>query len=96
MALDDRLDLYEVKAQFERFTEWLDVGAIVADLGVWGVPGEPSFPSHDRPSRADRHQRTRPSNSRGTELTEPQLISAHLSVPGVAQHEPTARLRGFS
>ncbi len=33
MALDDRLDLYEVKAQFERFTEWLDLGAIVADLG---------------------------------------------------------------
>jgi NTE family protein len=33
MALDDRLDLYEVKAQFERFTEWLDLGAIVTDLG---------------------------------------------------------------
>jgi NTE family protein len=33
MALDDRLDLYEVKAQFERFTEWLDLGAIVSDLG---------------------------------------------------------------
>ncbi|MGZ8667217.1 MAG: patatin-like phospholipase family protein [Solirubrobacterales bacterium] len=33
MALDDRLDLYEVKAQFERFTEWLDLGEIVADLG---------------------------------------------------------------
>ena len=33
MALDDRLDLYEVKAQFERFTEWLDLGTIVADLG---------------------------------------------------------------
>ncbi|MGZ9018281.1 MAG: patatin-like phospholipase family protein [Allosphingosinicella sp.] len=33
MALDDRLDLYEVKAQFERFTEWLDLGAVVADLG---------------------------------------------------------------
>lgn len=33
MSLDDRLDLYEVKAQFERFTEWLDLGAIVADLG---------------------------------------------------------------
>ena len=46
MAFDDRLDLYEVKAQFERFTEWLDLGAIVADLGFWGVPGEPSFPSH--------------------------------------------------
>ena len=33
MALDDRLDLYEVKAQFERFTEWLDLGGVVADLG---------------------------------------------------------------
>lgn len=33
MALDDRLDLYEVKAQFERFTEWLDLGGIVADVG---------------------------------------------------------------
>ncbi|HMA26601.1 MAG: patatin-like phospholipase family protein [Solirubrobacterales bacterium] len=33
MALDDRLDLYEVKTQFERFTEWLDLGAIVSDLG---------------------------------------------------------------
>ena len=33
MALDDRLDLYEVKAQFERFTEWIDLGTIVADLG---------------------------------------------------------------
>ncbi len=33
MGLDDRLDLYAVKTQFERFTEWLDLGAIVADLG---------------------------------------------------------------
>ena len=33
MALDDRLDLYEVKTQFERFTEWLDLGGVVADLG---------------------------------------------------------------
>ncbi|HET8593283.1 MAG TPA: patatin-like phospholipase family protein [Solirubrobacterales bacterium] len=33
MPLDDRLDLYEVKTQFERFTEWLDLGAVVADLG---------------------------------------------------------------
>jgi NTE family protein len=33
MALDDRLDLYEVKTQFERFAEWLDLGAVAADLG---------------------------------------------------------------
>ncbi|MGH2983920.1 MAG: patatin-like phospholipase family protein [Solirubrobacterales bacterium] len=33
MALDDRLDLYEIKAQFERFTERLDLGTIVADFG---------------------------------------------------------------
>ncbi|MGZ5412102.1 MAG: patatin-like phospholipase family protein [Solirubrobacterales bacterium] len=33
MALDDRLDLYEVKTQFERFAEWLDLGAVAADIG---------------------------------------------------------------
>ena len=34
--------------------------------------------------------------SRGTELRETELISAHLSVPGVAQHQPIERLHGFS
>jgi len=34
--------------------------------------------------------------SRGTELSETHLISAHLSAPGVAQHEPTEWLQGFS
>jgi hypothetical protein len=31
-----------------------------------------------------------------TELSETQLISAHLSMPDVAQHEPSERLLGFS
>ena len=55
MALDDRLDLYEVKAQFERFTEWLDLGAIVADLGFLRRARRALLPLPliDRP-RADR------------------------------------------
>ena len=36
MALDDRLDLYEVKAQFERFTEWLD---LARSSPTWGSCG---------------------------------------------------------
>jgi hypothetical protein len=31
MGLDERPDLYEVKAQFELFTELFDLAAIVAD-----------------------------------------------------------------
>ena len=34
--------------------------------------------------------------SRGTELRETELISAHLSVPGIAQDEPSERLHGIS
>jgi NTE family protein len=33
VGLDERLDLYAVKTQFERFTEWLDLGELVADVG---------------------------------------------------------------
>ena len=55
MALDDRLDLYEVKAQFERFTEWLDLGAIVADLGFLRRARRTLLPLPliDRPSRVE-------------------------------------------
>ena len=55
MALDDRLDLYEVKAQFERFTEWLDLGEIVADLGFLRRARRtlPLPAATARPTRAD-------------------------------------------
>ena len=33
MALDERLDLFAIRSQFDRFTELLDLGAIVADVG---------------------------------------------------------------
>jgi NTE family protein len=33
VALDERLDLFAIRSQFDRFTELLDLGAIVADVG---------------------------------------------------------------
>ena len=59
---------------------------ILRDRRVGRLRGPAATPS--RPSRRG--------TSRGTELRETELISAHLSVPGVAQHEPTERLQGFS
>ena len=49
-------------------------------------------------TRVGREPRTRPcgGTTRGTELRETELISAHLSVPSVAQHEPSERLHGIS
>lgn len=33
MGLDEQLDLYAVKAQFERFAEWLDLAELASDVG---------------------------------------------------------------
>ena len=33
MSLDERLDLFAIKSQFERFSELLDLGGVVADVG---------------------------------------------------------------
>ncbi len=53
MALDDRLDLYEVKTQFERFAEWLDLGAVAADLGLPAARAAgAAAAAPDRPARA--------------------------------------------
>ncbi len=47
-------------------------------------------------SRGTSGKGPRRGTSRGTELSETQLISAHLSVPDVTQDEPTERLQGIS
>lgn len=66
MALDDRLDLYEVKAQFERFTEWLDLGEIVADLGFLRRARRTLLPLPliDRPAPIDPSAHLQPFRSR--------------------------------
>jgi NTE family protein len=55
MALDDRLDLYAIKAQFERFTELLDLGALASDLGFLRRARRALLPLPlvDRPSEVD-------------------------------------------
>lgn len=66
MTLDDRLDLYEVKAQFERFTEWLDLGEIVADLGFLRRARRTLLPLPliDRPAPIDPSAHLQPFRSR--------------------------------
>ncbi len=66
MALDDRLDLYEVKTQFERFAEWLDLGEIVADLGFLRRARRTLLPLPlvDRPQAVDPSAQLPPFRSR--------------------------------
>ena len=53
--------------------------------------------------RVDQQQRDRVldrvrarGTSRGTKLREPELISAHLSVPELLRRDPTERVQGIS
>ena len=55
MSLDERLDLYAVKTQFERFTHLLDVAGIAADIGFLRRARRTLLPLPlvDRPQRFD-------------------------------------------
>jgi NTE family protein len=86
MALDDRLDLYEVKTQFERFTEWLDLGGIVADLGFLRRARRTLLPLPllDRPDPIDASEALPPFESRPIPDLEGQRIALVVSGGGGA------------
>jgi NTE family protein len=95
MSLDERLDLYAIKNQFERFTEMLDIGAITADLGFLRRARRALLPLPlvDRPQRIDASQVFPPARKRPLPELEGKRVAlvcsggggAAVSLVGVAR-----------
>jgi NTE family protein len=97
MALDDRLDLYEVKTQFERFTEWLDLGAVVADLGFLRRARRTLLPLPliDRPEPVDSPAVLPPLRSRPVPRLQGKRVALVVSGGGGAAVALTGIARAF-
>ena len=95
MSLDERLDLYAVKTQFERFTHLLDVAGIAADVGFLRRARRTLLPLPlvDRPQQFDASQVFPPARARPVPALEGKRIAlvpsggggAAVSLVGVAR-----------
>lgn len=81
MSIDERLDLFAIKAQFERFTELLDLGSIAADVGFLRRARRALLPLPliDRPETVDASKVLPPFESRpapGLDGTRVALVAS--------------------
>jgi NTE family protein len=86
MSLDERLDLYAIKHQFERFNELVDLGAVATDLGFLRRARRALLPLPlvDRTERIDPDQVFPPAGSRPIPALEGKRVALVASGGGGA------------